>query len=72
MNIYVAVFPGKCEETWVDAHSCPDSVTSKGARGEAITGSYTVSKVVGGKGNKIRLLSFVKIETYVRETRNVR
>lgn len=67
MNIYVAVFPGKSEETGVDAHSYADSVTSKGARGEAITGSYTVSKVVGdsnrrGKREQDPTSEFCKIE----------
>jgi len=42
------VFPGKSQETWVDAYSYADSVTGKGACGEAIS----VSKFVGDSNRK--------------------
>ena len=45
---------GKFQETWVDAHSCGDSVAGEGARGEAITGP-TESPL--RQGNKIQLLN---------------
>lgn len=48
------VVAGKFQETWVDAHSCGDSVAGKGARGEAITGP---SESPLGQGNKIQLLN---------------
>lgn len=42
------MFPGKSQETWVNAYSYADSVKGKGARGEAIS----VSKFVGDRNRK--------------------